>query len=184
MYAHNFQQRESKRIDPYDTASGTGILGRMSDVLGRRGHNIGSFSIDRFSVAVVGTPGVTDAPLIVGRSGIPASYLGEIQGDAGDLKDLHNSTDSEHSFFAETWSEELLNALSTNDLLGAELDQVSTVNDFPTSYLSQQFKIVSKLMQTRQSRGVDTDTFYVQTGGTISKLQCYSESTFAFVVYN
>eukprot|EP00554_Chaetoceros_debilis_P007442 CAMPEP_0194077066 /NCGR_PEP_ID=MMETSP0149-20130528/3732_1 /TAXON_ID=122233 /ORGANISM="Chaetoceros debilis, Strain MM31A-1" /LENGTH=4275 /DNA_ID=CAMNT_0038757959 /DNA_START=113 /DNA_END=12940 /DNA_ORIENTATION=+ len=159
LYSHNFQQRESKRVDPYDTASGTGVLGRMSDVLGRKGHNIGSFSVDRFSVAVVGTPGETEAPLIVSRSGIPSTYLNEIEDLLGDL---HNNTDSEHSFFAETWSEELLKALNTNSLLGKELEDIETITDFPTSYLSAQFKIVSKLMQTRESRGVDTDTFYVE----------------------
>ena len=49
LFAHNHMQRETKRIDPYESASGTGVLGRMSDVLTGKGHNVGSFSIDRFS---------------------------------------------------------------------------------------------------------------------------------------
>lgn len=49
LFAHNHMQRETKRIDPYETASGTGILGRMADILTSEGHNVGSFSVDRFS---------------------------------------------------------------------------------------------------------------------------------------
>lgn len=61
LFSHNHMQQETKRLDPYQTSSGTGILGRMSDVLTNEGHNVGSFSVDRFSVALVGKPGVTES---------------------------------------------------------------------------------------------------------------------------
>ena len=97
LFAHNHMQQESKRVDPYDHADGTGILGRISDVLTKLGHNVGSFSIDRFSVALVGKAGVTDAPMIVGRNGIQESKMGEI---ADIFSLLHNKTDSKSGFFA------------------------------------------------------------------------------------
>lgn len=43
LFAHNHMQRESKRIDPLDGNSGTGVLGRMTDVLNSLGHNVGAF---------------------------------------------------------------------------------------------------------------------------------------------
>ena len=43
-------QRESKRIDPLDVNSGTGVLGRMTDVLNSLGHNVGAFSVDKYVI--------------------------------------------------------------------------------------------------------------------------------------
>ena len=51
LFAHNHMQREAKRVDPYNTVSGTGVLGRMADHLSNNGHTVGSFSVDKFSVA-------------------------------------------------------------------------------------------------------------------------------------
>ena len=39
LFAHNTMQQEAQRIDPWDSAPGTGILGRMCDVLLDKGYN-------------------------------------------------------------------------------------------------------------------------------------------------
>lgn len=168
LFAHNHMQQESKRVDPYDHADGTGILGRISDVLTKLGHNVGSFSIDRFSVALVGKAGVTDAPMIVGRNGIQESKMGEI---ADIFSLLHNKTDSKSGFFAESWSSTLMESLTINRLLREELENVTTSTTFPEdNYLASQLKTVTRLIATRKERGVDTDTFYVEMGGKIYEL--------------
>jgi len=163
LFAHNHMQREAKRVDPYSVASGTGVLGRMADYLAKNGHNVGSFSVDRYSVALVGKPGVSAAPMIVNRNGVPSVYLKDRTREL--LPNLHNRTESDSGFFAETWSEELIRSLGINDLLSAELSQVTTNIEFPTDYLSSQLATVSRLIATRNARGVDTDTFYVEMGG-------------------
>lgn len=43
LFAHNHMQMEARRVDPYDISSGTGVLGRMADVLNKNDHNVGSF---------------------------------------------------------------------------------------------------------------------------------------------
>ena len=58
-------QRESQRIDPYDTYTGKSVLGRMTDVLLQNGHNIGSFSINGNSIAPTGKTGMSSTPMIV-----------------------------------------------------------------------------------------------------------------------
>ncbi len=163
LFAHNHQQRETKRIDPYDSDAGTGVVGRMADILNGLDHNVGSFSVDRFSVALVGTPGVTQTPMIVNRYGVPSVYLGDDL--AQTLPLLHNATPPGSGFFGETWSNELMTSLGTNALLGQELDDVTTNTPFPTSYLSTQLQTVARLIATREARGVDTDTFYVEAFG-------------------
>ncbi len=164
LFAHNHQQRETKRVDPYDSDQGTGVIGRMADILNGLDHNVGSFSVDRFSVALVGTPGVSLTPMIVNRDGVPKVYLGDELAETLPL--LHNSSSPDSGFFGETWSNELMSSLETNNLLGAELENVTTTTTFPTSYLSIQLQTVARLIATREARGVDTDTFYIETFGT------------------
>jgi len=162
LFAHNHMQRETKRVDPYDTRSGTGILGRMSDILTRQGHNVASFSVDRFSVALVGQPGESDSPMIVDRNGVPQVHLDDTNEY---LFGLHNSTEKDSGSFAETWSSSLIESLGINNLLLAKLEGINTQAEFPNTYLGDNLETVARLIATRESRGSDVDTFYVEIGG-------------------
>ena len=164
LFAHNHMQHETRRIDPYEVNRGTGVLGRMTDIMTSKGHNTASFSVDGFSVALVGEPGISDAPMIVNRNGIPELYL---ESTDGVIKKLHNNSESESGFFAETWSSALIDSISTNELLASQIDGTNTEETFPDTYLGQSLATVSKLIATREVRGVDTDTFYIGRGGMI-----------------
>ena len=166
LFAHNHMQREAKRVDPYDTSSGTGVLGRMSDVLSQNGNNVGSFSVDRYSVALVGKPGISDAPMIVNRNGVPDVYLDDT---IEYLSSLHTETAPDSGYFGETWSASLIESLGINAVLSAELKNVEIGTTFPTSYLSTQLQTVTRLIATREARGADTDTFYVEIGGKFAR---------------
>jgi uncharacterized protein (DUF1501 family) len=157
-------QQEAKRQDPLEEVTGTGILGRVSDVLTSYGSNVGSFSIDRFSAAVVGTPGLSSSPIIVRRSGVPEAYISD---DIETLmKKIHNSTNIlDNGFFSETWSSTLVQSLDTNQLLRTAVEEVTPITEFPDSYFSQQLEVVTKLIATRDARGADKDVFYVEMGG-------------------
>jgi len=163
LFAHNHMQQESKRIDPLDRAKGTGVLGRLSDVLTRKGHTVGSFSVDRFSIALVGVPGVTNAPIIVNRDGVSEFYISDNIKTL--IKSLHNSTSADSGFFAETWSSSFFDSLGSSQLLSDALSTVDVNTTFPGSYLGLQLKTVSRLIATRVERGVDTDMFYIEIGG-------------------
>ena len=162
LFAHNHMQREAKRIDPYEVASGTGILGRMADILTRQGRNVGSFSVDRFSVALVGKPGVTKAPFIVDRNGVPQLYFDDM---SEELSKLHNVSHAESGIFADTWSSSLMKSLGVNKLLSAGLSNVTINVEFPETYLGYTLETVSKLIATKDLRGADLDTFYIEMGG-------------------
>jgi hypothetical protein len=166
LFAHNHMQREAKRVDPYDTSSGTGVLGRMSDVLSQNGNNVGSFSVDRYSVALVGKPGISDAPMIVNRNGVPDVYLDDT---IEYLSSLHTETAPDSGYFGETWSASLIESLGTNEVLSAELKNVEIGTTFPNSYLASQLQTVTRLIATREARGADTDTFYVEIGGKFAR---------------
>ena len=156
-------RRETQRIDPYEASSGTGVVGRMADSLSNNGHNVGSFAVDRFAVALVGEPGVSTTPMIVNKDGVPEAYLDGIEEK---MRLLHNVTGDGSGLFGETWSGVLIESLDTNELMSNELDGVTTNQVFPTSYLSTQLETVSRLIATREERCVDRDTFFVQMFGT------------------
>lgn len=58
-----------------------------------------------------------------------------------------------------------MDAMGNNELLSSELKGLSTQTQFPNSGLANSFATVSKLIATRETRGVDVDTFYIETGG-------------------
>ena len=162
LFAHNHMQQEAKRIDPYDISSGTGVLGRMSDVLTREGRNVGSFSVDGLSVALTGMPGASEAPVTVDSSGVARVYLDDTKAI---LPKLHNTSYSDSGIFAEAWSSSLMKSLGTSELLRNELEGLTTQNIFPDSYLGNTLETISRLIATRHVRGVDVDTFYIDRNG-------------------
>lgn len=81
------------------------------------------------------------------------------------LEKLHNISESNSGLFAETWSSNLIDSIGTNELLSAELNDIETEVEFPSSNLGQSLETVAKVMSTKDARGVDVDTFYVQLGG-------------------
>lgn len=65
LIAHNTMQLGVQRIDPWDTAKGTDILGRMSHMLTARDFNAQPITIAEASVATVGALGEAIAPLVL-----------------------------------------------------------------------------------------------------------------------
>lgn len=84
----------------------------------------------------------------------------------GPIKRLNQLERIGSSIYGETWSDMLLQALDENKLLYNTLTQTTLNENFNQyNYLSRQFEVVSKLIKSKDVRGVDRDVFYVQTGG-------------------
>ena len=165
LFAHNHMRDESRRIDPYDVSEGTGVLGRMSDVMTSQGYNVGSFSVDEVSLTLIGKPGMSDAPVGVNPSGIGKAHLGETKDF---ISKLHNHTSNDSGAFADTWSSSLMKSIGLNELLTNEMEDLSTKTEFPNTNLGNAFSTVSKLIATRKARASDLDTFYIERDGKCS----------------
>ena len=74
LFAHNAMRYESKRMDPYDSSLGTGVIGRMADALILDGHNVGTFSVDTNSVALAGVAGLASSPTTLDIDGARSVY--------------------------------------------------------------------------------------------------------------
>uniref|UniRef100_A0A7R9ZFB4 DUF1501 domain-containing protein n=1 Tax=Pseudictyota dubia TaxID=2749911 RepID=A0A7R9ZFB4_9STRA len=168
LFAHNTMQREGKRVDPYEAFPGSGVMGRVTDVLHRNNYKTSAISIDSNSIALVGKPGESPTPFIISKNGITpfnedpttnGTFMQE-QIDA-----LNSATTADSGFMAETWSSNLFSSLKSNEALDAALASAVTNVTFPSTKLGDSLEMVARLIQTASTREVDRDFFYVQMGG-------------------
>jgi uncharacterized protein (DUF1501 family) len=165
LFAHNTMQREATTVDPYNAARGTGVLGRMNDVLGRHGYRTGAIAIEKQSMALVGEePNM----LIVGQNGLDKfNPRPSMNRDAmvTMIRDLNGASTLDSGFFGETWSSSLVESLVTNEELYTLLEETTSTNNFPSTSIGQQFETISKLMKLKEERSTDRDVFFVSMGG-------------------
>mmetsp|Transcript_11814 Transcript_11814/g.16547 ORF Transcript_11814/g.16547 Transcript_11814/m.16547 type:complete len:853 (-) Transcript_11814:109-2667(-) len=171
LFSHDGMQREAKRVDVFDEEMGTGILGRITDALYKKGLSPGKTAIDSNTIAATSQPGSgSPSANIVGNAGVrkfmpqdTASMNREQMKEA--IGDLNNVTKAHSGFMAKTWSNALLDSLAQNELLYATLVSTETTAEFGDSSLEKKMKIISKMIKTYETRGVDSDVFYLSTGG-------------------
>ncbi|KAL7563666.1 hypothetical protein ACA910_013399 [Epithemia clementina (nom. ined.)] len=167
LFAHDTMQWEAKRIDPFNLKVGTGVLGRLSDVLSTRGYQPSSISIDVSSVAVTGYTGRSVAPTVVNSNGVIDFH--PKPGSEADIKveaQLLNGNNElwSSSIFGESWSERFTRALWETDVLESFLADV-TLPPPPNYSLAESFETVLKLMMIQNDRASDRDVFFVSLGG-------------------
>jgi uncharacterized protein (DUF1501 family) len=82
------------------------------------------------------------------------------------IKALNNVNTADSGFHAETWSSKVTESMNRHKSLKEKVDTTNVTTLFPTDNdIANQFKLVTRLMQTRESRGSKRDIFYVQDGG-------------------
>ena len=166
LFAHNWMQREAQRVDPLKNADGTGVLGRISDELTKKGLSVGSFSIDVNAISLLGKPAVSPTPFILSRGGV-TNFNADASVDTMDslIASLNKATTSESGVFSELWSSKLLKSISDNTQLYNTLADLETEISFPDSHLGRQLEMVAKMIDSREARGADADVYFLQTGG-------------------
>ena len=158
-------KKEIQHLDPFKTDKETGILGRIADALITQER----LSVERFSIynrgeALDGHHGAD--PFIVDANGIPKFNEDPSTKDMGaSIRSLNEATKSDSGIFAELWSDNLMNSIKSNDLLISTLSNVDTLSSFGDDELGKAFKMVARLIATRQTRGVDRDLFFIPFGG-------------------
>jgi uncharacterized protein (DUF1501 family) len=167
LFAHNAMTLEAARDDLADNFGGTGVGGRIADVLTNKGIKTNTFSISGQQVLLTGQAGVGGpSQFILSSSGITSFNEQPSIANMNDvIKTLNNATTKSSGFHAETWSRKLTEAIEKQNLLKTEVDSTTVTTIFPDSGIANQLKLVTQLMQTAESRGVSRDIFYVSDGG-------------------
>eukprot|EP00984_Skeletonema_dohrnii_P036548 scaffold37625_cov250-Skeletonema_dohrnii-CCMP3373.AAC.1 len=165
LFAHNDMSLETKKDDIFNEFVGTGVHGRIADVLKSKNLPVNVFSISGTQIVNVGEPGGV-APFILSSSGLPDFNAAPSISDMDTvILELNNATRKDSGIFAETWSNLLAESMASHELLKTELDAVDVSTAFPTGGVGAQLKTVAQLMKTKESRGVVRDIFYVSQGG-------------------
>jgi len=158
-------QQAVQKIDPFKAEDGTGIMGRMRDVLTQKGLSVGAYSLDTHSIATVGKPGVTETPMIISRNGVtrfnPAPSFSDFDATIGLL---NSDTTPASGVFGEWYSDTFVQSINRNKLLYDTLSEMETIVEFPNSGIGRQLSMVSKMIDSRHTRGSDADFFFTSTG--------------------
>jgi Ni2+-binding GTPase involved in maturation of urease and hydrogenase len=167
LFAHNFQQQAAQRIDPLKAIDGTGILGRIRDILvEKKGRNVGAYSLNVNSMCLIGEPGTTSTPMIVSDAGAtPFNQFPSLADMDSRINLLNGKTEAESGVFADFHAEAVIKSLSNNKVLVDTLTGKTTQVVFPTSGLGKQLSMVAKMIDSRAVRNSDADMFFVETGG-------------------
>jgi uncharacterized protein (DUF1501 family) len=168
LFSHNTMQDEAQKVDPFDGAFGTGVLGRMCETLQKKGYNVQPITVEEATVATVGSPGSAVDPLIVSPYGTrPFNPLptGETFNPRPYLDQLNNATALQSSLFGETWSRRLQTALFDNEALVQAMSTTLLTTAFPDDEYGAKLKAVSTLIASHNQRGTDREVFFVNLGG-------------------
>jgi len=166
LFAHNDMTSETMKEDIFQEYAGTGVQGRIANVLANKGMTVNVFSIS-------GSPevNVVEAGSGVQSQTISSSGLADFNRNPSiaDMNDvmlaLNNATKKDTGFFAETFASKFTDAIKSHEKLQQELSSVNLGTTFPNTGLAAQFSMVAKIMKTAASRNVERDLFYVSQGG-------------------
>lgn len=168
LFAHNAMMEEVQKIDPFEGKPGTGVLGRMCDILSNQGFNAQPITIEDATVATVGVPGAGVDPLIVSPYGTneftPRPSADTFEARAF-IEQLNDATELQSSLYGETWSRGLQTALHDNQALREALLSSEITTAFPDHSYSDHLKAVSALVSSHEQRRTDRDVFFVTMSG-------------------
>jgi uncharacterized protein (DUF1501 family) len=165
LFAHNTQQNEINLLDVFYTEAGSGVCGRMLDILSEKGYNPGAIST--FGFASTLRSDLSTTLVIDPMNGYQKfNPTGQITGDISDkVKQVNAASTIHSSFFGETWSNILSYSIDENNLLYNQLNRTEVETTFPETKLGLQLEAVARVMKTKDLRGTDRDIFNVRYDG-------------------
>jgi len=176
LFSHSTMMFEAAWVDAFKEKQGTGILGRMLDILQDKNYSTSSYGIDVGSLILNGDLELSRPVQVVPNTGLlpfypksPSSSLGTAA-MRSHFRSLNGGTDPNSGLFGDIWSQELIDTMSESLALKAAIDNEATYNkaiddNFDQSSLGRQLAMVLKLIKTRSTRQVNRDAFFVRING-------------------
>jgi uncharacterized protein (DUF1501 family) len=160
---------EAQLVDALREHVGTGVLGRMLDVLGTEGYNVGPFGIDREAPILEGDAELARQVDVIRNSGAEPFYPRKVsdvsEADMIDhFKTLNGASELNSGLFANLFSKTFVNSANKTEFLR----QVASDDDLTQAYrgsLGEGLKMVSKLILSHAERNTNRDAFFIQLGG-------------------
>jgi len=169
LFAHNHMQKEAQTIDPLKRNPGTGVGGRLMDMLKKNGYKTAANTVRGRSTLNKGDPkygnpswSISSAPF---ADFDPKSTIGEEV--ISIVKELNGVTDSDTSIYGETWSQGVHQMLFEHEEEKRIATALATANLDMTNYgatnsrVAGYLKAVAKTMKSRHLRKVNRDIYYL-----------------------
>jgi len=173
LFSHYTMREESFKVDAFGQRDGTGILGRMGDILGDY-LEMGLIAIDRNSLNLIGDHNFNRKIDVISRRGFDAFYSRDIVGASSSgasstvkqfMIQLNSMTKDTSGIGANLWSQTFVDALNDSQSYGSMLATVPSVAIPTSSMLGEQLAMVTKLIKLRDDRRVNRDIFALTIGG-------------------
>lgn len=168
LFTHNSMRAVARNNDPFSEDPGTGCLGRLSEVLTDRGFSTSGISINHPSSALsTDSTSNTPAPYTVHQDGStkfaprpPAEASFPIE----ELSEqLNSQSDRYTNLYGEMWSQAYTSGTRRAIELAEVLGDTTLSHTWGDSSFHKPLAMISRLIQTRQTRNVDRDMFFTQS---------------------
>eukprot|EP00956_Cyclotella_meneghiniana_P035458 scaffold115176_cov24-Cyclotella_meneghiniana.AAC.2 len=114
LFSHHTMKEESFKVDAFQERDDTGILGRMTDILGNS-MSTSKVSIDRNSDILAGDPTLGLKVDVVGGRGPDEFYTKDIYNLKQTILSLNNDTSDGSSIHSDLWSQNLIDSYTKSD---------------------------------------------------------------------
>ena len=171
LFAHNTMQKENQLIDPLKKQPGSGVAGRILDMLRKQGYHTSANTVDGKSIFVKGVSYYNNPTWTVSSSAPSQldkySSMGPGQ-MMNIIRKLNGVGESDNNVYGETWAATLAQSLFEMDEQTKLYDALSSgefnMNGYPTttSSLNNDFKSIAQYIKSRHMRNVDREAFYIK----------------------
>lgn len=143
-------KEESFKVDAFKERDDTGILGRITDILGNS-MSTSKISLDGNSDILVGDPSLGLKVDVMGGRGPDGFYYRDVYGIKESILALNNGTADGSSIHGDLWSQNLIDSYNKSDNYLSMLETVSGSNLFSAYGLGRQFQMILRLIKLRKS---------------------------------
>lgn len=169
LFAHNAMQEEVDKLDPLNSARGTGTLGRIADQVFSQGYRVGRTTVESSSKNLAGRSSSPPPVFTLDQSGVvPLTDIDLSSPVANEIIGVLNGQygGNRSGVYGELWSSLLQRSQNQTEQTYYLLQSnTETTTTFSRNSLGKRFRLISQLIAKREERGVDRDFFFVEYGG-------------------
>jgi hypothetical protein len=178
LFSHHSMKKEAQFVDAFREGAGPGVLGRMCDVLERKGHAVGATLVNVQAPMIDGDPSKGRYADAMSTEGLPKIFdRSFLNGRTGQeyrlfLLELNGETTDNSGVMSNLWSQRFIDVWDKTDKLvnimrGTTLQTAFAQSGPDIGAINQQLKLVAQLILNRDKRGngINRDVFFVDMGG-------------------
>ena len=171
LFSHFSMTEEAEYVDAFREEVGTGVLGRMLDVLQLQNYSVSPNAINSNSGILSGNPQLSRSVDVISAWGLDEFYARSTsdtlstEAMKSTFQNLNGEIDSESGMYAEQWAQSFVDAVDKNSKIGDALDGVTVSETFDEGSSGRSFEMVAKLMRAREERRVNRDAFAISLYG-------------------